>query len=904
MFDLYGCYFMYGDFNSEDYDLVFGNMDTSRLMALEASKNINTVRSRKHNVHYVNRVSYVDEPISFEAEIFTRDTTPIMLEDLPVIEHALFNRQSYTKLYQIMSHERDPVYINCILTNPEKIENLSGIVGYKFVVNMDSVMAWEEASTHETSVESTTTTLTGNPVNFTEDKEYPFNQLLVNIDAEQDLHGQANPYPAGGGKNLLPPAPVYTETKNGVTLTSNGDGTYSLTGTATGGSASFNVQLSQDSPVVHTGQYIHIRNSKANGSITITLRDIDATQTGNGTPYLGISPVNRIYQMSSAFDNKQIKSLNFYVANGVNTEGVTFAFSVEDSESETNFSPYENICPITGVNGANITRTGKNLLLVSEATLAKPSYYSSTWTGTTVADGENAITVTRGTGSGGFGGVVLNGIFEGAYRFSCSVEASESANAFYYGYYANGVYSGQQNVGSFSNTNTHPSFTITLPSGTTSLFIKMSTNNSYVPRTYSKLQLEKGSATTEFEPYTANTYTTAVNIWDEEWVNGYFGANGSWNTSTDTIASKNPISVQPNTTYYFNVGSNQNCYVTYWTEAVPSGTTDSTHIISRSSALQNATFTTPANCYAIHFNAGTAYGGTYKNNISINTPSSVKAYLQYKGQATTENYINAFGNGLYGGTLNIETGVLTVTHSIVDLGTLTWIAGASDTSGIYTMRSSDIVNIIEKPSSSSIVADIICSAYKTENGDDAYLKKIGISILSTGAISVYDERYNTGDSPSAFTTAMDGVQLVYKLVNPVTYNLTSYEIKTLIGQNNIWTDVGEVTVSYSQTNDFHVDVDTDLNDYIYPDVAIEVGSEGGDIIIYNATDDATRFTEFSSVPPSTTFTMKGSINHITNNMYPYFTSRNFIRLVNGRNNFFMYGDISKITFSFNNRKYM
>lgn len=149
MFDLYGCYFMYGDFNSEDYDLVFGNMDTSRLMALEASKNINTVRSRKHNVHYVNRVSYVDEPISFEAEIFTKDATPIMPEDMATIERALFGRHSYTKLYQIFPHEDNRTYINCILTNPEKIESTAGVVGYKFVVNTDSVMAWEEQNTQE-----------------------------------------------------------------------------------------------------------------------------------------------------------------------------------------------------------------------------------------------------------------------------------------------------------------------------------------------------------------------------------------------------------------------------------------------------------------------------------------------------------------------------------------------------------------------------------------------------------------------------------------------------------------------------------------------------------------------------------------------------------------------------------
>ena len=43
---------------------------------------------------------------------------------------------------------------------------------------------------------------------------------------------------------------------------------------------------------------------------------------------------------------------------------------------------------------------------------------------------------------------------------------------------------------------------------------------------------------------------------------------------------------------------------------------------------------------------------------------------------------------------------------------------------------------------------------------------------------------------------MSGVQLVYELATPQTYQLTPQEVKTLLGTNNVWTDIGNVSVTY------------------------------------------------------------------------------------------------------------
>lgn len=102
-----------------------------------------------------------------------------------------------------------------------------------------------------------------------------------------------------------------------------------------------------------------------------------------------------------------------------------------------------------------------------------------------------------------------------------------------------------------------------------------------------------------------------------------------------------------------------------------------------------------------------------------------------------------------------------------------------------------------------------------------------------------------------------------------------------------------------------VDVDTDVNDYVYPKVVITIGSVGGDIIISNLTDDATRSTTFVGLTPNITFTMKGEgINFVSGDNYLKFSNRNFIRLLDGENKISLYGDIAGIEFEFQNQRYL
>lgn len=109
------------------------------------------------------------------------------------------------------------------------------------------------------------------------------------------------------------------------------------------------------------------------------------------------------------------------------------------------------------------------------------------------------------------------------------------------------------------------------------------------------------------------------------------------------------------------------------------------------------------------------------------------------------------------------------------------------------------------------------------------------------------------------------------------------------------------------TNDsvIAVEVDTDLRDYIYPKVTIQTGSSGGDIQIINYTDSSTRTTSFINLSPNITIVMNGDgINYISGEYYLKFSNKNFIRLLDGENTLFINGDVAKITFEFQNRRYL
>lgn len=160
--------------------------------------------------------------------------------------------------------------------------------------------------------------------------------------------------------------------------------------------------------------------------------------------------------------------------------------------------------------------------------------------------------------------------------------------------------------------------------------------------------------------------------------------------------------------------------------------------------------------------------------------------------------LEAAGGGIYGGSLNVTTGELTVTHAFVEFvgGTESWGISWSDTNPAFYLTVS-----------TSIIAD--------SSGDFRGLFSLfpGVNIWSGGGKGAEIEtgsdtrifvRYD--DMPATTTAwkqqlatwkeAGTPLQAVYKLKTPNTVQLAPAEVRTLLGGNKISADTGDVSVTY------------------------------------------------------------------------------------------------------------
>lgn len=173
------------------------------------------------------------------------------------------------------------------------------------------------------------------------------------------------------------------------------------------------------------------------------------------------------------------------------------------------------------------------------------------------------------------------------------------------------------------------------------------------------------------------------------------------------------------------------------------------------------------------------------SDIQIEIGSQPSSYHAYNGQTYT---IDLDGTR-YGGTLDVVSGVLTVDRAYVNMGDLSWTKPSNYTKIFYAQPSNVKIGV-------SGQIQTICSQYPSVACNDfstldTYYDKVVTIQKNASSIVAVDSGYS---SASDFKTAMDGVQLVYELATPQTYQLTPTEVKSLLGVNNIWADTGEVDV--------------------------------------------------------------------------------------------------------------
>lgn len=128
---------------------------------------------------------------------------------------------------------------------------------------------------------------------------------------------------------------------------------------------------------------------------------------------------------------------------------------------------------------------------------------------------------------------------------------------------------------------------------------------------------------------------------------------------------------------------------------------------------------------------------------------------------------------VYGGTLDVGSGALTVTHKTVDLGTLTWFYQSNDKFFIASMPSDSIAVAVNGHPGK-------CSCYKVIQSDSSSFIRQDLALIynafeisGTKKCAIRDTGYT---DEATFQTAVSGQLLYYELATPQTYQLTPAEV--------------------------------------------------------------------------------------------------------------------------------
>ncbi len=152
------------------------------------------------------------------------------------------------------------------------------------------------------------------------------------------------------GKNLINPnLPVGSETKDGITLTNNGDSTYTVKGTAT--KATGIDLITQNVIKLKGGTYytnsIEVLSGTMDGHITVSVKGKDDVTKFN---YLNLGSTFKA-QTKKTEEDLTIVRYNYYIESG-KTVAFTFRVQLEEGSVATRYVPYGN---------TQIVETGKNL---------------------------------------------------------------------------------------------------------------------------------------------------------------------------------------------------------------------------------------------------------------------------------------------------------------------------------------------------------------------------------------------------------------------------------------------------------------------------------------------------------------------------------------------------------------
>lgn len=286
------------------------------------------------------------------------------------------------------------------------------------------------------------------------------------------------------------------------------------------------------------------------------------------------------------------------------------------------------------------------------------------------------------------------------------------------------------------------------------------------------------------EPEVRNVITNQIttigfNQWDERWELGALGTNnGAPVDHNERGRSVNFFDVIPNASYYCatiapittNSGGTVGSMLVWWY--------DSNYTMIKYADITNKTCVAPSNArYAKICSYGGDVNAIFNGGVNINlSHSGVRdgEYEPYKRNIRLLPEIYKYfpygmnGNAKVWDEINAEYAIKR--WGVVDLGTLTWSAQGTNTSGEYRWEAKGIST--PPTATVSTIPNIICAKYTTGSNENTFARKDCVSISASGNIRIFDSNYKEASSKEAFVASLQGVLLYYELAKPIETPIT------------------------------------------------------------------------------------------------------------------------------------
>lgn len=151
---------------------------------------------------------------------------------------------------------------------------------------------------------------------------------------------------------------------------------------------------------------------------------------------------------------------------------------------------------------------------------------------------------------------------------------------------------------------------------------------------------------------------------------------------------------------------------------------------------------------------------------------------------------------VYGGSLNVTTGELTITYGMVKISDLTWQKQTASGRDFF------LANISDQESTNT--HDILCD-------NIAYSGMVTVTAMTDKSIAKWQQSVRIYDTDIADVTALlntygnGNILFYYKDISKIVIQLDPVEVNTLLGVNNIYNDTnGDTEVNYRADTDLYI----------------------------------------------------------------------------------------------------